>query len=170
MTTRRRVLEVIAGAIATVVGVAMAVPAAAFLTFPARKRTIFGADGPLDVGRLDALPEGKPVRVTVKAPTRRDAWTAFSDVTLGGCWLVRDGERVRALSTVCPHAGCAVDWDEGAAAFVCPCHDSRFALDGERTSGPSPRALDALDVDVKEGRVAVRWRRFKTATPKKEPV
>ncbi len=40
MTTRRRVLEVIVGAIATVVGVAIAVPAAAFLTFPARKRTV----------------------------------------------------------------------------------------------------------------------------------
>ena len=170
MTTRRRVLEVIVGAIATVVGVAVAVPAAAFLTFPTRRRTISGADEPLDVGKLDALPEDKPVRMTVKAPKRRDAWTAFSDVTLGGCWLVRKGDSVRALSTVCPHAGCAVDWDEGASAFVCPCHDSRFALDGERQSGPSPRAMDTLDVDVKEGRVAVAWRRFKTATPKKEPV
>lgn len=170
MTTRRRVLEVIVGAIAAVVGVAVAVPAAAFLTFPTRKRTISGADEPLDVAKLDALPEGKPVRVTVQAPRRRDAWTAFTNVTLGGCWLVRQGDKVSALSTVCPHAGCAVDWDDGAAAFVCPCHDSRFSLDGEKQSGPSPRAMDALDVDVKAGRVAVAWRRFKTATPKKEPV
>lgn len=170
MTTRRRVLEVIVGAIATVVGVAVAVPAAAFLTFPTRKRTISGADEPLDVAKLDALPEGRPVRVAIKAPRRRDAWTAFTDVTLGGCWLVRQGDKVSALSTVCPHAGCAVDWDEGAAAFVCPCHDSHFSLDGEKQSGPSPRAMDALEVDVKEGRVAVAWRRFKTATPKKEPV
>jgi Rieske Fe-S protein len=167
---RRRVLEVIVGAIATVVGVAIAVPAAAFLTFPTRRRTVSGADEPLDVARLDALPEGKPVRVTVKAPTRRDAWTAFSDVTLGGCWLVRKGDKVSALSTVCPHAGCAVDWDEKGAAFVCPCHDSRFSSAGERLSGPSPRPLDTLDVDVKEGRISVAWRRFRTATPKKEPV
>src|SRR2546430_4287912 len=108
MRPRREVLEVIVGAIATVVGVAIAVPAAASLTFPTRKRTVFGADEPLDVARLDALPEGKPTRVTVKAPRRRDAWSAFSDVTLGGCWLVRQGDKVSALSTVCPHAGCAV--------------------------------------------------------------
>ena len=170
MTTRRRVLEAVVGALATAVGVAVAVPVAAFLSFPTRKRTVWGADEPLDVARLDALPEGKPVRVTVKAPRRRDAWTAFSDVTLGGCWLVRQGRSVRALSTVCPHAGCAVDWDQAGGAFVCPCHDSRFALDGTRRSGPSPRAMDALDVVVKEGRVAVAWRRFKTATAKKEPV
>src|SRR5258708_6949974 len=164
--TRRRLLEMIAGAIATVVGVAIAVPAAAFLTFPARKRTIWGSDEPLEVARLDALPDGKPTRVIVKAPRRRDAWTAFSDVTLGGCWLVREGDKVRALSTVCPHAGCAVDWDDRRRSFVCPCHDSRFAPTGERMSGPSPRPLDSLDVDVKEGRVSVAWRRFKTATSK----
>jgi len=170
MLTRRRVLEVVVGALATAVGLVLAVPAAAFLTFPTRKRTVSGADEPLDVARLDALPEGKPVRVTVKAPTRRDAWTAFSDVTLGGCWLVRQGDKVSALSTVCPHAGCAVDWDQEGAAFVCPCHDSRFSLDGVRQSGPSPRPLDAFDVDVKDGRISVAWHRFKTATPKKEPV
>jgi Rieske Fe-S protein len=168
--TRRRLFEAITGALATLVGVAIAAPAAAFLTFPARKRTVSGGDEPLDVAKLDALPEGKPVRVTVKAKKRIDAWTAHSDVTLGACWLVREGDQVRAMSTVCPHAGCAVDWDDKSTAFVCPCHDSRFSLAGERQSGPSPRPLDALDVDVKEGRVAVAWRRFKTATSKKEPV
>src|SRR4051812_23741047 len=168
--TRRRLLEVITGALTTLVGVAIAVPAAAFLTFPARKRTISGSDEPLDVAKLDALPEGKPVRVSVRAPKRRDAWTAFSDVTLGACWLVREGDKVRAMSTVCPHAGCAVDWDDKGAAFVCPCHDSRFSLAGERQSGPSPRPLDTLDVDIKAGRISVAWRRFKTAASKKEPV
>ncbi len=167
---RRRVLEAIAGAAATVIGIAIAVPAAALLSFPARKRTVFGGDEPLDVGAVANLPEGTPVRVVVKAPRRRDAWTAFTDVTLGGCWLVRDGERVSALSTVCPHAGCAVDWDAAKASFYCPCHDSRFAKDGTRQSGPSPRPLDALDVDVRAGRVRVAWLRFKTATAKKEPV
>ncbi len=168
--TRRRVLEVIAGAIATVVGVAIAVPAAAFLTFPTRRRTVSGSDEPLDVARLDALPEGRPVRVVVVAPRRRDAWSAFTDVTLGACWLMRRGGEVRALSTVCPHAGCAVDWDGEGGAFVCPCHDSRFSPTGERTSGPSPRPMDTLDVDITDGRVSVVWRRFQTATSKKEPV
>ncbi len=168
--TRRRLLEVVVGALATMVGVAIAVPAAAFLSFPARRRVISGTDEPLDVGALGSLPQGKPTRVTVRAPRQRDAWTQFSDVTLGGCWLLREGDRVHALSAVCPHAGCAVDWDEPAGAFVCPCHDSRFSPAGERLSGPAPRPLDTLDVEVKDGRVRVAFRRFKTATPDKEPV
>jgi menaquinol-cytochrome c reductase iron-sulfur subunit len=168
--TRRTILGALVGAAAALIGAVIGVPAAALLSFPARKRTVYGGDEPVDVGAVANLPEGTPVRVVVKAPVRRDAWTAFTDVTLGGCWLVREGESVRAMSTVCPHAGCAVDWDAGKSTFYCPCHDSRFAKDGTRQSGPSPRPLDALDVDVKEGRVRVAWRRFKTATPKKEPV
>ena len=168
--TRRRLLEVIVGAMATAIGVAIAIPAAAFLTFPTRKRTISGADDPIDVAGVDALPDGTPVRVTLTAAHRRDAWTAFADVTLGACWLLRDGGRVRAWSTVCPHAGCAVDWDEPQRNFVCPCHDSRFSRSGEPLSGPSPRPMDALDVELQGGRVRVAWRRFQTATAKKEPV
>lgn len=168
--TRRRLLEVLVGATAAAIGAAIAIPAAVFLTFPTRKRTISGGDDPVDVAGVGALPDGKPVRVTLTALERRDAWTRFSAVTLGACWLVRDGERVRALSTVCPHAGCAVDWDEPRRSFVCPCHDSRFSTAGERLSGPSPRSMDELDVELRGGRVRVAWRRFKTATSRKEPV
>jgi menaquinol-cytochrome c reductase iron-sulfur subunit len=168
--TRRRLLEVVLGAVATAISVTLAVPAVAFLGFPTRQRTVGAGDDPIDVGALDALPEGKPTRVTVVAPTQRDAWTTVSRVALGGCWLVKDGGDVRALSTVCPHAGCAVDWDEPEGAFVCPCHDSRFARSGERLSGPAPRPMDTLAVEVRDGRVRVAWRRFRTATPKKQPV
>lgn len=168
--TRRRVLEWIVGAVSGAIAVALGAPAAAFLSFPARRRVISGGDEPLDVAAVDKLPEGEPVRVTVTAPRRRDAWTAFQDVTLGACWLVRHGDDVRALSTVCPHAGCAVDFDAARREFVCPCHDSTFALDGTRRAGPAPRALDRLDTVVAGGRVRVAWRRFRTATAKKEPV
>jgi len=47
-----------------------------------------------------------------------------------------------ALSLVCPHLGCTVDpQDQG---FACPCHGSRFALDGSFISGPANRSLDPL--------------------------
>jgi len=167
---RRRLLGTLVGVAAAAIGVALAVPAAAFLSFPTRRRTVFGGDEPIDVGAAAALPEGKPTRVTVTAPRRRDAWTAFSDVPLGACWLTRKGEEVRALSTVCPHAGCAVDWDEARQLFACPCHDSTFTPTGERQSGPAPRPLDALDVELRDGRVRVAFRRFRTATGAKEPL
>jgi Rieske Fe-S protein len=160
------VLAWLGGALATALGVALAVPAAAFLTHPTRRRS--ETHDPVDVGPIDSLKEGVPTRVQVRVAKRRDAWSLERNVVLGGAWLVLRGSKVHAFSTVCPHAGCAVDWD--GAAFACPCHESRFEADGRVVSGPSPRPLDGLDVEVKEGRVKVVWRRFRTAVSAKEPV
>jgi menaquinol-cytochrome c reductase iron-sulfur subunit len=158
------------GGVSAAMGLALALPALAFYSFPTRRRTVFGGDEPIDVGPLAGVVDGKPLRVNVRAPVRRDAWTAFTDVPLGACWLVRDGRGVRALSTVCPHAGCAVDWDAARNAFACPCHDSTFAPTGERLTGPAPRPLDTLETQLVDGRVHVRFRRFRTATGDKEPL
>jgi Rieske Fe-S protein len=159
----------LSAALAGALGAALAIPAAAFLSFPARRHTVSGGEEPVDVGALDALPEGVPVRVQVRVPRRRDAWSLLRDVVLGGAWLLRRGGAVRAFSTVCPHAGCAVDWDREKSCFSCPCHDSRFDSDGRVTAGPSPRALDTLDVTVDKGRIALAWRRFRTGVGRKEP-
>ena len=53
--------------------------------------------------------------------------------------LFRDEEGVYAISTVCTHLGCLVK--STAAGFECPCHGSRFALDGTVTKGPAPLPL-----------------------------
>jgi Rieske Fe-S protein len=162
------VLKLLGGAIVTALGAAIAVPAAAFFSFPTRRRTVGGANDPIDVGALASLPEGKPVRLKVKIKRLRDAWNAFADVTLGGAWVIRTGGEVRALSTVCPHAGCAVDWAPDAQQFKCPCHASVFAPDGTRVSGPAPRGMDELPCKVDNGRVQVTWKRFRQGVPGKE--
>lgn len=46
------------------------------------------------------------------------------------------------LSRICPHAGCEVDYKEGQAEFECPCHGSKFDMDGNVISGPSEENLD----------------------------
>lgn len=165
---RRSFLKALGGSLLTLFGVVLTIPAAAMLTFPSRKRTVSGADEPLDAGELARLPEGKPVRVELRAPVLRDAWNRFTDVVLGGVWLVRRGPEVRALSTVCPHAGCAVDWAVEEKRFHCPCHDSVFSLDGERLAGPAPRGMDQLPCAVENGRVRVRWLRYRQGVAGKE--
>ena len=162
---RRSMLKMLGSAIATAIGLALAVPAAVFLTFPARAKR--DDEGFIDVGAVDRLREGVPQRVPVIVKRRLDAWTAFTDVTLGAAWLVRSGNEVRAFSTVCPHAGCSVDWQKDK--FACPCHGSVFSPDGARTAGPSPRGMDPLDVEVKDGRVRVAYRRFRQGVGDREP-
>jgi cytochrome b6-f complex iron-sulfur subunit/menaquinol-cytochrome c reductase iron-sulfur subunit len=159
-----RTLAVVSGAVGCG---ALAVPTARFLVGPA-----LGAAG---TGRwiktlpLDALVEGEPKRVALVAD-HRDAWTLEKDVELGAAWVLRKGSDVVVWSTVCPHLGCAIDKSAGAPGFNCPCHDSSFGPDGQRLSGPSPRAMDTLASKVEEGVVHVDFQRFRQGTPEKEPV
>jgi menaquinol-cytochrome c reductase iron-sulfur subunit len=83
--------------------------------------------------------------------------------------LERDGA-LHAFSTVCPHLGCAVDYDPAAGKFKCPCHRSAFGLDGSVEAGPSPRPLDALEVKEEDGLVAIRLVRYRQGIAQKEPV
>jgi Rieske Fe-S protein len=80
---------------------------------------------------------------------------------------------VQAFNVICPHAGCLVDYTPGEDSFLCPCHNSRFALDGrvENQASPSPRGLDALETVVRNGdEVWVRFRNFRVGIKEKVPV
>jgi Rieske Fe-S protein len=121
--------------------------------------------------KLDQLKEGEPRRVAI-VDDRKDAWTVERNVELGSVWLVRHGEKVVAFSAVCPHLGCSVNVlpaSEGkpASGFQCPCHTSAFDPAGKRTSGPSPRDLDALETKIEDGHVAVDFRRFRIGVAEK---
>lgn len=63
--------------------------------------------------------------------------------------IFRDSEGVHAVSTICTHLGCVVK--PTTEGFECPCHGSRFAIDGEVTRGPAPQALPWLKVSNKGG-------------------
>lgn len=108
--------------------------------------------------KLDQLEEGVPRRVPI-VDDRHDAWTIERGVELGSVWLVRRGDGVTALSSVCPHLGCSVN--AVPSGFSCPCHTSVFDASGKRTSGPSPRDLDALATKIEDGHVTVDFRRFR---------
>ena len=168
---RRTFLKAINVAIGGVITAVFAVPGLRALVFPARRRTVEGPDGFLSVASASAV-GAKPLRVEVIAGSQRDAWARTENVRLGAAWLVRDGERIRAFTATCPHLGCPVDFDTSSGHFRCPCHTSAFAAaTGERIEGPAKRGLDPLETHVdEEGRVSIRFRRFKQDTAAREEV
>jgi len=53
---------------------------------------------------------------------------------------------VYALSAVCTHLGCIARYKSDEKVIACPCHGSRFDLEGNVIHGPAPRPLPWLDV------------------------
>jgi menaquinol-cytochrome c reductase iron-sulfur subunit len=147
------------------------IPGLGLLTSPLRRQTSSGSDKPLRVANERDIKPGKPVRVMAVGP-RHDAWTRLEKVTLGSLWLVRGSEDgpIKAFSTICPHLGCGIDFDEKRGKFECPCHDSAFDLDGRCLGGPSPRSLDELETRIEGRDVLVRYRRFRVGSAKREQI
>jgi len=55
-----------------------------------------------------------------------------------------DGE-YHTVSAVCSHMGCLVEWNDGERSWDCPCHGSRFDVDGTPLETPAVEGLEQFD-------------------------
>lgn len=52
---------------------------------------------------------------------------------------------VHSVSPVCTHLKCTVDFNTAEKTWDCPCHGSRFDIDGKVLQGPAHKDLDPID-------------------------
>ena len=163
---RRGFLKVATCALGGGLGLVLAAPALRLVVDPSTQTTVTTPTDPIDLGPVNRFRSDKPLKVEILAPLVKDAWTTARDVVLGAAWIQTRGTELVAFSAVCPHLGCGIGYD--GAQFNCPCHDSKFALTGERQTGPSKRAMDPLPVEVKDGRLRLTWIAYKMDTADRE--
>jgi cytochrome b6-f complex iron-sulfur subunit len=60
-----------------------------------------------------------------------------------------------AISAICTHLHCIVNWNEMLKKFECPCHGAKFNQNGEVLEGPPPRPLDLYKLQIVAGNVVV---------------
>lgn len=133
--TRRSVLNVALGTLTAVFSVSLFYPLFKFLWPPA------GNAG-------DAARVGIPTEELLVGQSRI--------VTIRGepVLVIREANRVVALSAVCTHLGCVVKY-AGGGVVACPCHAGSFDLTGNVTGGPAPRPLPSYPVRIEGSRIVV---------------
>lgn len=81
---------------------------------------------------------------------------SFSDIGAGEAKVVRheghsyavfaeQNGRLHVLKSTCPHAKCEVRWNNAELSWDCPCHGSRFDVNGGLLNGPSTNGLEPMD-------------------------
>jgi len=62
--------------------------------------------------------------------------------------VVTANDGLVVLFGVCTHLGCLPKWVPLNHRFECPCHGSKYQLDGTYIEGPAPRSLDRFKTTV----------------------
>lgn len=112
---------------------------------------ILAAQGAV-IGGAYVYPRGKALTsgaFTVGTPDQFPEGVTYVDGKR--VFIVRDAEGLRAVSAVCTHLGCTVNWAPEAGRYECPCHGSTFdGKTGAVNGGPAPRGLDFVSLVLLE--------------------
>ena len=126
-----------------VISAALGLPALIYLFFPPKARK---EEEWVEIGDVTKLASDSPVEMVFRR-NRVDGWKVLSEK--GTAWVVKHADNsVTAFGPQCTHLGCAYHWDDRKSEFLCPCHNSLFAIDGRVISGPAPRPLDRFATKV----------------------
>ncbi|MGC1308220.1 MAG: ubiquinol-cytochrome c reductase iron-sulfur subunit [Phormidesmis sp.] len=82
---------------------------------------------------------------------------ASEDFAAGPVIVIRDPantENVIAVNSTCTHQGCTVAWKD--SEFACPCHGSKFEVDGSVIEGPAAEPLGTYEAKVEGDFVLVK--------------
>ncbi len=80
-------------------------------------------------------------------------------------FVYRDHRSVRVLSAECTHLGCVLETSDDG--FLCPCHGSAFARNGQVRSGPAPRPLSWFKVELATNNTLIVNRRIRVRPEEK---
>ena len=138
--SRRDFIKVTTGIVGGLIGAVVGLPSVFYLIDPALQEG--GKEAWVPIGKFEDMQIGTPypfsfTRVQVNGWER----TASS---FGGYAVRRSDspDELLILNSRCTHLACTVNWSDEAGAYICPCHDAKFSMEGEVLDGPPPPPPD----------------------------
>lgn len=102
-----------------------------------------------DISEFGPEPKRKDFKLRVT-----DGWTEY-DQTLSAWISIKENGEVLALSPVCTHLGCTVQWNTNESHpnhYFCPCHNGLYNSEGVNIpETPPTRPLDVYEYDIRDG-------------------
>lgn len=146
---RRTFLSILPVGVLGLVGASMTIAAKRSLTPEAAAAA---DEGWKTLGDVSEIAGAEPIEKTI-AVTCRSGWSkTVEDVSV----YVLPHHDNKVLSSVCPHEGCPVVWEDETKKFLCPCHDSYFSDKGERLTGPAAKNLTEYESRVEDGKLQIK--------------
>lgn len=140
--TRRMFVRVATGAAGCAYAGMIGYPIYRYLDSPVEKAALEAAVSEVSLPGADTLPVGSALMFKFGAAP------ALLIHLKDGTWS--------ALSAVCTHLGCTVQYQGGADRIFCACHGGTYdPRTGANVSGPPPRPLTAFKVTPAKGTVTV---------------
>ncbi len=86
-----------------------------------------------------------PGRVSLEELPRGHGGVVERDGEKMGAYRDEEGE-VHLVSIHCPHLGCQLEWNPDEKSWDCPCHGSRFDIEGELLDGPAQNKIKSSSI------------------------
>lgn len=150
---RRQFVLAVTTFLGSIMGAVIGLPAIGYMLSPALKAS--SGEAKIVVGPVENFQDGVPTLFTFTR-TKVNGWE--KTVNSYGVYVLREGDKVTALSNRCTHLSCRVKWSDEKSAYLCPCHDAAFAKDGTVRSGPPPKELDHLEASIEEGKIFILYK------------
>ncbi|MBS1249702.1 MAG: Cytochrome b6-f complex iron-sulfur subunit [Chloroflexi bacterium] len=144
---RRGFVKIVITFLGTIMGVVIGLPGISYFISPALKAE--KKDDWIPAGELESYPLGTPTLFNF-TQTKMNGWERSSQ-SYGVYVLREDEKKITAFSNVCTHLSCRVSWKEDEKAYLCPCHDAAFDIQGEVIHGPPPHPLDEYQTKIEDG-------------------
>lgn len=150
-TSRRQFLKKVSDLLGALLAFLIGIPLIGFSLAPLfqKRRNLW-----VRLGSISEVKRGEPTKF-IYSFLREDAYLQKQE--RGTVYVVtQDGREFKVFSNICTHAGCGVRWEKNAQAFLCPCHNGRFDINGKVIAGPPPKPLNEIEHKVEGGVIFIK--------------